>query len=53
MEDAAARYEQLRPGLGLRFINLINKKTNEISDEAVEIIAVAHLKKRARYWRNR
>jgi hypothetical protein len=25
----------------------------EISDEEVEIIAVAHLKRRAGYWRNR
>lgn len=83
MQDAAARYEDLRPGLGLNFVDAVNRKTDEIleapkrwrivagtrrvlmgrfpygivyreiSDDEVEIVAVAHLKRRSGYWASR
>ena len=83
MQDAAARYEDLRPGLGLSFVDAVNRKTDEIleapkrwrlvagtrrvlmgrfpygivyreiSDDEVEIVAVAHLKRRPGYWARR
>jgi hypothetical protein len=83
LQDAAAWYDERSPGLGLRFILAVRKKSDElleapqrwplaacsrrvlmgrfpyalvyreISDEEIEIVAVAHLKRRSGYWTGR
>ena len=83
LQDAAAWYDERSPGLGLRFILAVQRKTDEIleapqrwpfaagsrrvlmgrfpyalvyreiSEDQVEIIAVAHLKRRSPYWSDR
>lgn len=83
LQDAAAWYDERTPGLGLRFVLAVRKKTDEIceapqrwplaagsrrvllgrfpyalvyreiSEDEIEIIAVAHLKRRVSYWAGR
>lgn len=83
LQGIVERYEDLKSGLGLRFLDAVNKKTDEIlesprrwrlfggsrrvllarfpygivyreiSEEEVEVVAVAHLKRRPTYWRAR
>jgi len=83
LQDAAAWYDERSPGLGLRFIVTVRKKSEEIleapqrwpiaagarrvlmgrfpyalvyrevSDGEIEIVAVAHLKRRSGYWTGR
>jgi plasmid stabilization system protein ParE len=80
LRNAATWYDERSPGLGLRFILAIHKKSDEIlespqrwplaagsrrvlmgrypyalvyreaSEEEIEIVAVAHLKRRLGYW---
>ena len=83
LQDAAAWYDERSPGLGLRFIVTVRKKSEEVleapqrwpiaagsrrvlmgrfpyalvyrevPDGEIEIIAVAHLKRRSGYWTER
>jgi plasmid stabilization system protein ParE len=83
LQDAAAWYDERSPGLGLRFVLAVRKKSDEIlespqrwplaagshrvllgrfpyalvyreiSAEEIEIVAVAHLKRRVSYWSGR
>ena len=83
LQDACAWYDERVPGLGLRFVRALRKKTEEILEapdrwplvggtrrilmgrfpyaivyretpgDEIEIVAVAHLKRRTRYWSGR
>jgi plasmid stabilization system protein ParE len=83
LQDAAAWYDERSPGLGLRFVLAVRKKSDEIleaperwplaagsrrvllgrfpyalvyreiSADEIEIVAVAHLKRRVSYWSGR
>lgn len=83
LHDAAAWYEERLPGLGLRFLEAVRRRLDEIvaaparwpvaygarrllmgrypyaiiyrqlANEELEIIAIAHLRRGARYWKSR
>jgi len=54
LDDAADWYEARRAGLGMQLVQAVREIVyREVGEDAVEIIAVAHLKRRPKYWANR
>jgi hypothetical protein len=51
LQDAAAWYDERSPGPGLRFGLAVRNRSDEIDE--IEIVAVAHFKRRASFWSGR